>query len=73
MSFLHPGHHHYTELNYKLQSCTPLNNLFGQTNEYRGLYWIWVNPSWQLFNISEKEQAIIKYIFHLLSENDGKA
>ena len=45
----------------KLQSYKLLNNSFGQTTEYKQFCWILVNPSCQLLNISEKEQAIIKY------------
>ena len=45
-----------------------LKQFFGQTAEYRDSYYIWVNPSWQLHNISEKEQAINQCIFQFFPE-----
>ena len=45
----------------KLQSYKLLNNSFEQATEYKEFSWILVNLSCQLLNISEKEQAIIKY------------
>ena len=41
-------------------------------NWIKGFYWILVHQSWQLLNISEKEQAIIKNIFQFLYRKTWK-
>ena len=57
------------ELYHKLQSCASLNNFFGKTLNAETSTGIGsLHPFWQLLNISEKEQAIIKYTFQFLLE-----